>query len=109
MPATPVPRPSLVDIEEARERIRGVAWRTPLVPASRSDDGKLYLKLECLQRTGSFKIRGAWNRMSRTAGEERRKGFVAVSAGNHGQAVAWCAKKLGAGTRLPFNAERSKA
>jgi threonine dehydratase len=90
------PRTTLAEIEGARERIRGAAWRTPLVPASRYDDGKLYLKLECLQRTGSFKLRGAWNRMSRTTEEERRSGFVTCSAGNHGQAVAWCAKKLGA-------------
>lgn len=83
------------DIEEARERIRGVAWRTPLVPASRDDEG-IGLKMECLQRTGSFKVRGAWNRMSRSSEAERRRGFVTVSAGNHGQAVAWCARRLGA-------------
>ncbi|HXW37692.1 MAG TPA: threonine/serine dehydratase, partial [Nitrososphaerales archaeon] len=92
--STTVPRPTLADIEDARERIRGIAWRTPTVPAGRYDDGKLYLKLECIQRTGSFKVRGAWNMMSRTTEEQRRRGFVAVSAGNHGQAVAWAAKKL---------------
>jgi threonine dehydratase len=103
---------TLKDIEEAARQIEGVAWRTPLVPASRDsdqsadwssplagargDDGKLYLKVEALQRTGSFKMRGAWNRMSRASSEERARGFVTVSAGNHGQAVAWCARKLGA-------------
>ncbi len=86
----------LTEIEDAVQRIRGVAWRTPLVPASRDEDGKLYLKLECLQRTGSFKVRGAWNRMSRANPAELRNGFVTVSAGNHGQAVAWCSKRLGA-------------
>jgi threonine dehydratase len=91
----PVPRVSIGDIEDAKNRIRGTAYRTPIVPASRFDDGKIYLKLECLQRTGSFKIRGAWNRMSRSTPEELRRGFVTISAGNHGQAVAWCAKKLG--------------
>ncbi len=91
-----VPRVGLEEIEEARERIRGIAWRTPTVPSSRYDDGKTYVKLECLQRTGSFKVRGAWNKMSRTTEVERRRGFVAVSAGNHGQAVAWCAQRLGA-------------
>jgi threonine dehydratase len=90
------PKVGLKEIEDARERIRNVAWRTPTVPASRYDDGKLYLKLECIQRTGSFKIRGAWNKMSRTTEDERRRGFVTVSAGNHGQAVAWCARRLGA-------------
>ena len=86
----------LKDIEEAARRIDGVAWRTPLLPASRDDDEKLYLKLETLQRTGSFKFRGAWNRMSRATDEEKKRGFVALSAGNHGQAVAWSARKLGA-------------
>lgn len=82
------------DIEEAARRIKGVAWRTPLVPAGRHEDGHVHLKLECLQRTGSFKIRGAWNRMSRATPAERKRGFVTISAGNHGQAVAWCARKL---------------
>jgi threonine dehydratase len=86
----------LADIRDAAQRIRGVAWRTPLLPASRDDDGRLLLKLECLQRLGSFKIRGAWNRMSRSTEEERKRGFVTVSAGNHGQAVAWSARRLGA-------------
>lgn len=84
------------DIEDAARQIRGVAWRTPLLPASRDDDGRVLLKLEALQRLGSFKMRGAWNRMSRATPEERARGFVTVSAGNHGQAVAWCARKLGA-------------
>lgn len=86
----------LKDIEDAARQIEGVAWRTPLLPASRDSDGELYLKLETLQRTGSFKLRGAWNRMSRTTADERARGFVTVSAGNHGQAVAWCARMLGA-------------
>lgn len=84
------------DVEAARERIRGVAWRTPLVPASREPEEKVHVKLECLQRTGSFKIRGAWNRMAQTTDEERERGFVTVSAGNHGQAVAWSARALDA-------------
>lgn len=85
---------TIKDIEDARERIQGIAWKTPLVPMSRDDDG-IQLKLECLQRTGSFKIRGAWNRMSRVTDAEKKRGFVTVSAGNHGQAVAWSARKLG--------------
>lgn len=83
-------------IEDAASRIRDVAWTTPLLPASRDEDGKVLLKMEALQRTGSFKLRGAWNRMSRMSEVETRRGFVTVSAGNHGQAVAWCARKLGA-------------
>lgn len=87
-------KPTLDEIEQASKRIEGIAWRTPLLPANRHD-GEILLKLECLQRNGSFKIRGAWNRMSRTTAEERNRGFVTVSAGNHGQAVAWCARRLG--------------
>lgn len=87
-------KPTLEEIEDASRRIEGIAWRTPLLPASRHELG-IFLKLECLQRNGSFKTRGAWNRMSRTTAEERNRGFITVSAGNHGQAVAWCARHLG--------------
>ncbi|HEV8359290.1 MAG TPA: pyridoxal-phosphate dependent enzyme, partial [Candidatus Thermoplasmatota archaeon] len=93
---SPVEQVGLKDIEDAARQIEGTAWRTPLLPAGRDEDGKLLLKMEALQRLGSFKIRGAWNRMSRTSQEERAQGFVTVSAGNHGQAVAWCARRLGA-------------
>jgi threonine dehydratase len=86
---------TLADIESAAKQVEGVAWRTPLLPASR-DDETVLLKMEALQRTGSFKIRGAWNRMSLATEDERKRGFVTVSAGNHGQAVAWSARKLGA-------------
>ncbi|MDG6988519.1 MAG: threonine/serine dehydratase [Nitrososphaerota archaeon] len=91
-----VPRVSLAQIEDAAARIRGSVYRTPLVPSSRFDAGSVLLKLECLQPTGSFKVRGAWNMMSRSGREEMKRGFVTTSAGNHGQAVAWSAKKLGA-------------
>lgn len=94
MAAEELVRVGLKDIEDAARTIRGTAWRTPLLPASRDDDGRLLLKMEALQRLGSFKIRGAWNRMSRASREERARGFVTVSAGNHGQAVAWCARRL---------------
>lgn len=91
-----VPRVSLAQVEDAAARIRGSVYRTPLVPSSRFDSGSALLKLECLQPTGSFKVRGAWNMMSRASREETKRGFVTTSAGNHGQAVAWSAKKLGA-------------
>jgi threonine dehydratase len=91
-----VPWVSLAEIEKARERVAGTVVRTPLVPASRFQDDGIYLKLECLQPTGSFKVRGAWNRVSTSTDEERKKGFVTVSAGNHGSALAWAAKKVGA-------------
>lgn len=102
-------RISTEEIAEARRALRGVAWRTPLLPASR-DEEHVFLKLECLQRTGSFKIRGAWNRMSRVDSPGLRRGFVTTSAGNHGQAVAWCARKLGARcvVHVPDNAVQRK-
>lgn len=98
MPDASSLRIPLKAIEEARDRIRGIAYRTPLLPLH-GEEG-VSLKLECLQRLGSFKIRGAWNRMSRVTDEERRRGFVTTSAGNHGQAVAWIAKRMGAPCRV---------
>ncbi len=105
-----VPRVTIEQIEDARYRIKGVVIRTPLVPSSRFLESKTYLKLENLQPTGSFKVRGAWNRMSRSTDDERRRGFVTVSAGNHGQAVAWSAKRLGAACTVyvPDGAVRRK-
>lgn len=85
---------TLRDIEAAEPIVREVAWRTPTVPFPGADDG-VCLKLENLQRLGAFKIRGVWNRMSRLADEERRRGVSTISSGNHGLAVAWAARRLG--------------
>lgn len=90
--------PTIVDIEAARERLRGVARETPLYPSetfSRLSGRPVFLKLENLQRTGSFKIRGAYNTIATLGERERRAGVVAASAGNHGQAVAWAAREAG--------------
>jgi threonine dehydratase len=89
---------NLRDIEAARERQRGVVLHTPLVYShtlSRESGREVYLKLENLQTTGSFKLRGAVNRL--TLLKERREGekVVAASAGNHGQGVALAASYLG--------------
>lgn len=83
------------DIVEANERIKDTIIRTPILP-----DGKLsaeiganaFLKAECLQRSGSFKIRGAYNKISRLSDEEKSRGVVAASAGNHAQGVALAAQ-----------------
>lgn len=83
-----------LDFAAALERIRGIAWRTPLVPLETAE-GPVFLKLESLQRTGSFKVRGAANRLLCLAAEERSRGVVAVSSGNHGRAVAEVARTLG--------------
>ena len=90
--------PSLRDIEEARERLEGVARVTPVYGSetlSRRGERLLFLKAENLQRTGSFKIRGAVNKLATLSPAERTVGVVAASAGNHGQAVAWAAREAG--------------
>lgn len=91
--------PSVAEIDAARERLAGVARETPLHPSetfSRLTGRTVLLKAENLQRTGSFKIRGAYNTISTLSPEERKAGVVAASAGNHGQAVAWAAREAGA-------------
>jgi threonine dehydratase len=95
--------PGLPDIERARERLVGVARVTPVFPSetlSRLAGRPVRLKAENLQRTGSFKIRGAYNKLSSLDAERRAAGVVAASAGNHGQAVAWAARELGASARI---------
>ena len=89
---------SLGDVEAAAELLRGVAITTPMEESrwlSSVVGGQVLLKCENLQRTGSFKIRGAYLRMSRLSAEERARGVVAASAGNHAQGVALAAKMLG--------------
>jgi threonine dehydratase len=85
----------LEDIETARRRLQGVALRTPLVPCPRSEENRaLYFKPESLQPTGAFKLRGAYNKISALSPEERGRGVVAHSSGNHAQAVAYAARAL---------------
>jgi threonine dehydratase len=91
-------RPTLADIEAARERIAGHAWVTPVHSSdslSRRIGRTVCLKAENLQRTGSFKVRGAVNKLMTLDDAERSAGVLAASAGNHGQAVAWAARELG--------------
>jgi len=95
--------PGLPEIERARERLDGVARVTPLYPTetfSRLAGRPVYLKTENLQRTGSFKIRGAYVKLSSLEPERLAAGVIASSAGNHGQAVAWAARELGAPARI---------
>ncbi|HSO02794.1 MAG TPA: pyridoxal-phosphate dependent enzyme, partial [Gaiellaceae bacterium] len=90
--------PTLADLEAARARIAGIARVTPVYPSetlSRLAGRTVHLKAENLQRTGSFKIRGAVNTIASLSPEERAAGVVAASAGNHGQAVAWAARETG--------------
>jgi threonine dehydratase len=95
--------PTLPDIEAARTRLDGVARVTPVYRSetlSRLADREVHLKAENLQRTGSFKVRGAYNRISALTAEERAAGVVAASAGNHGAAVAWAALEVGSHARI---------
>ncbi|MEM8664011.1 MAG: threonine/serine dehydratase [Pseudomonadota bacterium] len=90
---------SYADIEAAAARIEGVAVRTPLMTSPILDDltgARVFIKPECLQRTGSFKFRGAYNRLAAMSPEERARGIVAASSGNHAQGAAEAARLFGA-------------
>jgi threonine dehydratase len=90
--------PDLREIQAARARLDGVARVTPVYGTetlSKRVDRELWLKTENLQRTGSFKVRGAVNKIAQLSEGEKRAGVVAASAGNHGQAVAWAAREEG--------------
>ncbi|MCU1410538.1 MAG: ilvA [Rhodoglobus sp.] len=97
MPETAV-GPSLSDFQEARERVAPAIHITPMETSSYLEGvlgAPVFLKCENLQRTGSYKIRGAYNRISRLTDEEKARGVVAASAGNHAQGVAYAARELG--------------
>jgi threonine ammonia-lyase medium form len=89
---------TLEDIRSARAAIAGRLHRTPLVRSTalgRLLDVRLWLKAECLQKTGSFKVRGVLNKLAALSDEEKRRELITVSAGNHGQAVAYGAAAEG--------------
>jgi threonine dehydratase len=109
----PVPLPTVADVDEAARRLDGVALRTPLVTSAALDamtGGRVFLKAETLQRTGSFKFRGAYNRLSAIPMERRAGGVVAYSSGNHAQGVAAAARLLGmlCVIVMPTDAPRAK-
>jgi threonine dehydratase len=82
------------DVSAAAERIAGSIERTPLIE-SEANGHKVWLKCECLQTGGAFKLRGASNRLLQLSGEERERGVVAFSSGNHARGVAIAARRLG--------------
>lgn len=91
------PAPEFADVAAAHLRIRPLAWRTPLLEndrVNRALGGRLLLKAEVLQRTGSFKFRGALNFISQLDSGQRKRGVVAWSSGNHAQGVAEAARLL---------------
>ena len=81
-------------IQEAREALKGIAEVTPIVTSTRLGKN-LFIKSENLQKTGSFKIRGAYNKIRMLSPEEAKRGVIACSAGNHAQGVALSATRLG--------------
>lgn len=87
-------RPTRKGVERAARKIAAILPATPLLPVH-IDGVQVWTKAECLQPIGAFKIRGAWHRLSDLSEEERTRGVVAVSSGNHAQGVAWAAKRLG--------------
>ena len=105
--------PTLADVEAARTRLTGKGVRmTPLYASEtfgRMTGRVVELKAETLQRTGSFKIRGAVNKLEGLTEAERRAGVVAASAGNHGQAVAWAAREAGIEATIFMPAETPMA
>ena len=84
---------TLSDIERARTRIGGVTVRTPLIPLEHQGQ-TLYLKPENLQPIGAFKLRGAYNKIAALSDEERSRGVITYSSGNHAQGVAYAARAL---------------
>jgi threonine dehydratase len=105
--------PTFADLRAAHARLQGIARATPVYPSEtlrRLTGRTVLLKAENLQRTGSFKIRGAMNRIAALSAEERARGVVTASAGNHGQAVAWAAREAGVGATIfmPVDAPMAK-
>lgn len=101
------------DVQAARERIAPYAVKTPLLRLHALDDYlgcQVYVKAECMQVTGSFKYRGAMNKILSLTKEELGRGIVAASSGNHGKALAYAAKMLGvkATIVLPYTAAQIK-
>src|SRR6266568_4041086 len=107
------PLPTAADVDAAAQRLAGVALRTPLVTSPALDaltGARVFLKAETLQRTGSFKFRGAYNKIASIPPELRAAGVVAYSSGNHAQGVAAAARLLGmrATIVMPSDAPRLK-
>ncbi len=105
----PKRKPSRGGVLRAMAKIDDILPPTPLLPLE-VDGRTLWCKAEMLQPIGSFKIRGAWHRISDLTEDERARGVVGVSSGNHAQGVAWAAKRLGIAAKIvmPENAPKAK-
>jgi threonine dehydratase len=113
--AASLPVVTLEDIQSAQERLRGISLRTPLQRV-RFPEGEVFLKPENLQPVGSFKLRGAYNKVASFSTEQRQRGVIAYSSGNHAQGVAYAARALGSRATIvmpnnspPLKFEKTKA
>lgn len=109
MTSQPMRAPGVAGVARAAAKIAELLPQTPLLE-SQIDGARVWLKAESLQPIGSFKIRGAWHRLSDLTDEERARGVVGVSSGNHAQGVAWAAQRLGidATIVMPIDAPKVK-
>ena len=107
--AVAITRPTHEGVQRAMAKIAAILPKTPLLPLE-VDGVTIWCKAEMLQPIGAFKIRGAWHRLSDLNEDERARGVVGVSSGNHAQGVAWAAQKLGISATIvmPSNAPRMK-
>lgn len=107
--------PTREGVLDAARKVAEILPATPLIPVE-IGDAKVWVKAECLQPIGAFKIRGGWHRLSAMSEAERARGVVAVSSGNHAQGVAWAARRLGMAATIvmpqdapPIKLSRTKA
>jgi threonine dehydratase len=105
----PERQPTLAGVERAAKKIAAILPATPLLPLE-IDGTIIWCKAECLQPIGAFKIRGGWHRLTDLTDDQRTRGVVAFSSGNHAQGVAWAARRLGmpATIIMPEDAPRAK-
>lgn len=108
MTATDTLRPTIEEVYEGRERLKGIAIRTPLLQLHGSND--IWIKPENLQPVGSFKMRGIYNAVAALSPEERALGVSTVSSGNTAQGLAWAARKFGVPSRaiMPHTTPKTK-
>ncbi|MWV27783.1 threonine ammonia-lyase [Aurantiacibacter rhizosphaerae] len=107
-------QPTRDGVLKAARKVSAILPATPLIPLE-IGEAQVWVKAECLQPVGAFKIRGAWHRLSALDEDERARGVVAVSSGNHAQGVAWAARRLGIEATIvmprdapPIKLERTK-
>lgn len=100
IPSVDCRMPTREGVMRAAEKIAALLPQTPLLRLELEEGRIVWCKAESLQPVGAFKIRGAWHRLSDLTDEERQRGIVAVSSGNHAQGVAWAARRLGIAARI---------